>query len=87
MRKIRLVTYIPLCYSMYGMKAIEEYGLKPFIDASCRREPDFESNFPSITALCRKNKLAPQLKVGDIVVYLTKPGKYKSSEEFLKRGQ
>jgi len=72
---------------MYGMKAIKEYDLKPFIDASCRREPDFQNYFPSITALCRKNKLAPQLKIGDIVVYLTKPGKYKSSERYLKRGQ
>ena len=87
MRKIRLVTFIPLCYSLMGIEAIKNYNLKPFIDASCRREPDFENKYPSITSLCRKNKLAPQLRENDIVVYLSKPGKYKSSEKFLRRGR
>ena len=87
MRKIRIVTFTPLCYTLIGMQAIKNYNLKPFIDSSCRREPDFENEFPSITALCRTNKLAPQLKEEDIVVYLSKPGKYKCSEKYMKRGR
>lgn len=34
-------------------------------------EPDFESRFPSITALCRAGNFAPRLQVGDQVAYLT----------------
>jgi len=70
-----------------GIEAIENHKLKPFIDASCRREPDLENEYPSITALCRKDKLATQLKEKDIVIYLSKPGRYKSSEKYLKSGR
>ncbi|SFH39270.1 hypothetical protein [Pontibacter chinhatensis] len=87
MRKIRLVTYQPLCYTLLGIEAIQTKGLPPFIDASCRREPDFEGVFPSISALCRKNKLAPQLRQGDIVVYLTKPGKFQCSRPYLRQDE
>jgi hypothetical protein len=44
----------------------------PFIDASCRREPDLESRYPSITALCREGHFAPHLHEGDVVAYMTK---------------
>jgi hypothetical protein len=54
-----------------GLNAIEKYELAPFIDASCRREPDFENPSPSITALCRQGQFAPHLRVDDIVVYIT----------------
>ena len=87
MRKIRLVTYGPLCIGKLGLEAIEKYNILPFVDSSCRREPDLENPYPSITALCRKNKLAPQLRPQDLVVYLTKPGKIKASEKYLLRGE
>lgn len=47
-----------------------------FIDGSCRREPDFESRFPSITAACRGRNFAPRLHVGDRVAYLSVKHKY-----------
>jgi hypothetical protein len=50
--------------------------LPPFIDGSCRREPDFESAFPSITATCRGGHFAPRLSVGDRIAYLTVKGRY-----------
>lgn len=46
-------------------------GPAPYIDASCRREPDFEARWPTITALCRRRKFAPRLNVGDRVAYMT----------------
>ena len=45
--------------------------MPPFIDASIRREPDFEHSEPVITCLCRGGRFAPRLRVGDRVVYLT----------------
>ena len=59
--------------------AIREFRLKPFVDASCRREPDFESKSPSITCLCRKEFFAPRLRVGSKVIYITKKGRYFNS--------
>ncbi len=63
------------------MKAISDYNLPPFIDGSCRREPDFESRFPSITSLCRGGKFAPKLLPGDLVIYMTTKGKWLSGEK------
>lgn len=72
MSKIYLASYRPIISTRFGKSAVVKYGLRPFIDGSCRREPDFESFFyPSITALCRAGKFAPKLKVGDKVIYLT----------------
>lgn len=42
-----------------------------FVDGSCRREPDLQSPFPSISALCRLKQFAPRLSVNDEVLYLT----------------
>ena len=61
----------PLAKTLHGRTAIEQHTLPPFVDASCRREPDFESKFPSITALCRQGHFAPRLQVGDVVAYMT----------------
>lgn len=72
-----LNSYKPLCYSKEGRIAIQKYNFPPFIDASCRREPDFQSKYPSISALCRIEKFVPRLKVGDSVVYMTVKGNYK----------
>jgi hypothetical protein len=77
-----LATYRPLVKSLAGREAIRRHALLPFIDGSCRREPDFESRFPSITATCRAGKFAPRLRVGDRIAYLTVKGKYLGSREF-----
>lgn len=71
-----LCTYRPICASPEGQQAIERFGIPPFVDASCRREPDFESRLPSITALCRGGLFAPRLRPGDSVVYLSRKGRY-----------
>jgi hypothetical protein len=55
---------------------MEKRSFPPFIDASCRREPDFENDYPSITALCRQELFAPHLQPNDIVVYITVQGKW-----------
>lgn len=78
---IYLNSYRPLVRYYEGQKAIEKYNLPPFIDYSPRREPDFQSPYPSISALCRVDKFAPRLYEGDQVVYITVQGKYPGSEE------
>lgn len=77
MSKCKLVTYEPLCMKAKGRKIVAENPLvKPYFDASFRREPSFECKYPGITSLCRKSKLAPLLQVGDRVVYITKKDYY-----------
>jgi hypothetical protein len=71
-----LCSFRPLAESPNGREAVANFALPPFVDASCRREPDFESEFPSITALCRGKYFAPRLRVGDVVVYITRKGVY-----------
>src|SRR5271157_5978822 len=77
-----LATYRPLVKSRAGREAIRQHALLPFIDGSCRREPDFESRFPSIAAICRAGTFAPRLLVGDRIAYLTVKGKYLDAREF-----
>lgn len=60
-----------------GRKAAYEYGFHSFIDGSIRREPDFENEYPSITALCRQGAFAPKLRTKDIIVYISLPGTVK----------
>lgn len=74
-----LCSFSPLCINGRGRMAIEVHKHPQFIDGSCRREPDLESEFPSISALCRADKFAPKLQVGDRVVYVGKKGKYSTS--------
>lgn len=38
--------------------------------------PDFESPFPSISALCRARLFAPRLHPDDLAVFLTRKGRY-----------
>src|SRR3989338_4654926 len=76
MTKAYLSSYSPLCRNRAGRSAIAQYGIPAFVDASCRREPDFESPCPSISALCHKQKFAPRLKPGDCVIYITHKEKY-----------
>jgi hypothetical protein len=74
--QICLVSYRPLIVKADGRRAIEKYGFHPFFDSSCRREPDFEADPPSITALCRGGNFAPHLNEGDIVIYLARKDLY-----------
>lgn len=71
-----LNSYKPLCYTKEGREAINRFDYPPFIDASCRREPDFQSPNPSISALCRIEKFVPRLRIGDFIVYMTVKGNY-----------
>jgi hypothetical protein len=75
-REIKLNSFRPLCMNELGIRAVVKYNFPPFIDASCRREPDFQNPFPSISALCRQGTFAPNLIKGDIIVYMTVQGHY-----------
>jgi hypothetical protein len=74
--KYFLNSYTPLIASRAGQAAVLKHGLPPYIDGSCRREPDLESAYPSITAVCRGRIFVPRLSQGDTIVYLTKKGSY-----------
>jgi hypothetical protein len=66
-----LCSFRPLYPKRNGSSAINLGGLPPFIDGSCRREPDFQSIAPSISALCRSTKFAPRLQAGCMVAYIS----------------
>jgi hypothetical protein len=68
---IFLNSFRPLCCNDLGLIAIRNYNFPPFIDSSCRREPDFQNKYPSISALCRGSKFAPLVKKNDIILYMT----------------
>lgn len=74
-------TYKPLCSTLEGQRAIEVFNYPRFVDNSIRREPDFQHEYPSISAICRANNFAPRLQKGDIIVYTTVKGKYLGIEE------
>jgi len=76
-----LATYRPLCRTRAGRLAVAHHGLPPFVDGSCRREPDLEATHPTITALCRASRFAPRLRVGDRIIYITKRGRYAQQED------
>ena len=69
-----LNSYRSLARFKEGQTAIQN-GMKPYIDYSCRKEPDFRSAYPSISGLCRPN-FAPRLHEGDYVAYITVKGRY-----------
>jgi hypothetical protein len=72
-----LNSYRPLIWTRFGQQAAINHNLPRFIDASCRREPDFENSFPSMTAICRGSQGAVRLKEGDHVAYITVKRNYK----------
>lgn len=74
--RIFLNSYRPLIRYVEGQQAILAFHLPPYLDYSCRREPDFMSTYPSISALCRVKKFAPRLHEGDLAVYITCKGSY-----------
>lgn len=76
MNTIFLNSYNPLIKNRRGEVVIREHGIPPYVDDSCRREPDFESEYPSITALCRGRNFAPHRNKSDVIVYITMKGKY-----------
>src|SRR3954447_26918162 len=69
-----LVTFHPLTESQAGVRAVKRFALPPYIDASCRREPDLAHDMPAITALCRGRQFAPRLREGDRAIYMTVRG-------------
>jgi hypothetical protein len=71
-----LTTYTPLVATKAGREASTAFGIAPFVDGSIRREPDLEHTFPAISSLCRADKFAPRLKVGDVVAYMLRKGSY-----------
>jgi hypothetical protein len=73
---IYLVKYRPLNSTPEGQRAIMQLNILPYVDGSCRREPDMECEFPSISALCRGELFAPNLIEGDEVVYITTKNLY-----------
>lgn len=79
--KIHLCSFKPMLLTKEGRHAVDQYGLPPYIDGSCRREPDFESKYPSISALCRSSNFAPHIQEGDNVVYITVKGKYQTIDQ------
>jgi len=66
-----LNSYRPLIWTKFGQQAANKHQLPYFLDASCRREPDFENLFPSMTAICRGSQGAVRLREGDFVAYAT----------------
>lgn len=45
--RFRLNSYTPLCFNKMGRIAIQKYAFPPYVDSSCRREPDFQNEYPS----------------------------------------
>lgn len=70
-----------MVFNAVGVQAVNSYNQEPYIDGSCRREPDFQNKYPSISSLCRGYRLVSRLNPNDFVVYCTVrhtyPGKYK----------
>ncbi len=79
-----LNSFTPLSVNKFGRKSSATYNIPPYIDGSCRREPDFENPKPAITQLCRPKKLVPRLSKGDLVIYITKSGRYGTNQAHWK---
>jgi hypothetical protein len=60
----------------YWAKGSGRFRLSHLLDGSCRREPDPQNEYRTISALCRARMFAPRLRVGDGVAYITKIGNY-----------
>ncbi|QEL20689.1 hypothetical protein [Limnoglobus roseus] len=69
-------TYQPLVLTAAGRRSAVAFSIPPFVDGSIRREPDLEHPLPSITCLCRGDKFAPRLRVGDTVAYFAVKARY-----------
>lgn len=80
-KELKLNSFHPICKTELGKKAILTYNYPAYIDASCRREPDFENPNPSISSICRASKFAPHLEENDVIFYITIKGNYPGFEE------
>lgn len=78
--KYYLNSYVPLAASPRGRAAAAQFQIPPFVDGSIRRELDLEHAMPAITCLCRRDKFAPRLNVGDTVGYMTVKRRFGSSK-------
>ena len=67
---VYFTSFYPLCCTKAGREAIGNFKFSPFIDGSCRREPDLQNDHPCITGLCRPG-FSKKLRKGDLVVYTT----------------
>ena len=67
---VYLISYTPLANSQPGRTVAAKHHIAPYVDASCRREPDLEADLPFISGLCRPPFIA-KLKQGDVLVYVT----------------
>jgi hypothetical protein len=67
---IYLLSYSPLANSTHGRDVAARNGIPPYVDASCRREPDFELDAPFISGLCRPAFIGT-LALLDVIVYVT----------------
>jgi len=76
-----LASFRPLCSTRHGRAAVDALEIPPFVDGSCRREPDLEHEKPGISALCRGSRFAPRLKIGDRVAFVTTRGRYLDDED------
>lgn len=81
---VYLNSFYPLCYTKKGELAVKKYGIPPFIDGSCRREPDFQNTYPPITGICRLSKLLNRIVAGDLIIYITSKGYYGLNFKHLK---
>jgi hypothetical protein len=72
MSNVFLSTFRPLVRNRARRQAVDMFGLPPYVDSSCRRDPDLEHAFPSISALCHVKLFAPRLYKRDVVAFITK---------------
>lgn len=79
-----LNSFTPLAVNKIGRASAEQNNLPLFIDGSCRREPDFENPKPAITQLCRPKKLVNRLSIDDLIIYITKLGRYGTKQAHWK---
>jgi hypothetical protein len=68
---IYLVSYTSLANSRRGRNVANAQGIPPYVEFSCRREPDFESDPPFISGLCGPQFVA-SLQTSDVLIYFTK---------------
>lgn len=70
MLTIYLVSYSPLANTRHGRTVAATYNIPRYVDASCRREPDFELAHPFVSGLCRPDFVA-SIRPLDVLVYVT----------------
>lgn len=67
---IYFTSYYPLICTKKGLEAYHKYNLPQYIDGSCRREPDFQHDYPAVTGLCRPG-FSKKLSIEDKIIYTT----------------